>query len=112
MLGGEGVVDLSEVIEELRLSGEERAAIDPIMPRYEAGLTRQLHKIHQANSAGFLEVLEARAAAAEGVHEKPLVETVADIEKRVRARVVGARATSRRKYQLFVWEAPVVRATS
>jgi hypothetical protein len=95
VLGGGGVVDLSEVIEELRLSGEQRSVIDSIMPQYEAGLTLQMRKIHRAGTAGFLEILEARAAAADGAPEQPLTETVAKIERRVRTLVVVARDRNR-----------------
>jgi len=95
MLGSEAVVDLSEVIESIRLSGDQRAAIDPTLQRYEDVLTRQMRKIHEANVTGFLEVLEARAATAEGVHERPLVETVAEVEKRVRTLVVQTRDGNR-----------------
>ncbi|MHC4767622.1 MAG: hypothetical protein ACYTEI_02795 [Planctomycetota bacterium] len=93
MLGGDRVVDLSELYDRLVLSPQEQAAAEPVMESYEANLTRRMREIYDANVSGYVDLLQARRDTTDGAS---LVETADAIYVTIRPIVAEARTRSRR----------------
>jgi hypothetical protein len=56
-------VDLSDLVTEIDLTGEDLASIDPIMQGYEVRLTRASEELHDRNTKMWLEIMDALEAA-------------------------------------------------